>query len=119
MSCSGTIGKFAIVPMEAKPGIMNQALLRFRTTDKIFPEYLKMCLEYITLEFTRKSHGKGIQNVTSIDTLKVIKIPVPGDMEEQKRIVKSVSKYDDMIDKSLQDICDIEMQQTKLIDKYL
>lgn len=33
--------------------------------------------------------------------------------------IKSVSKYDDMIDKSLQDICDIEMQQTKLIDKYL
>lgn len=119
MSCSGTIGKFAIVPTEAKPGIINQALLRFRTTDKILPEYLKMCLEYITLEFTRKSHGKGIQNVTSIDTLKAIKIPVPGDMEEQKRIVKSVSKYDDMIDKSLHDIYDIEMQQAKLIDKYL
>lgn len=78
-----------------------------------------MCLEYITLEFTRKSHGKGIQNVTSIDTLKAIKIPVPGDMEEQKRIVKNVGKYDDVIEKLLHDICDIKMKQTKLTDKYL
>ena len=119
MSCSGTIGRFAIVPDGAKAGIINQALLRFRATDKILPEYLKLCLEYITLEFSRKSHGKGIQNVTAVDTLKTIKIPVPTDKKEQQRIVECVKEFDDIVGKLQHDIYEIEQQQSKLIDKYL
>src|SRR5262245_39566402 len=45
VSCSGTIGKVAIVPPTARPGIINQALLRIRPDKKvILPIYLKRLL---------------------------------------------------------------------------
>lgn len=119
MSCSGTIGKFAIVPFDAKDGIINQALLRFRATEKLLPEFLKVCLEHITLEFTRKSHGKGIQNVTSVDTLKTIKIPVPNDKDEQKQIVNKVKEYEEQISELENEIELLRAEQYLLVEKYL
>ena len=40
MSCSGTIGKVAIVPSEIVPGIINQALLKISPHDCLLPKYL-------------------------------------------------------------------------------
>ena len=47
MSCSGTMGKIAIAPENIKPGIINQALLKLTTTEKIDANYLK----YIMLKY--------------------------------------------------------------------
>ena len=96
MSCSGTIGKFAIVPKTAEKGIINQALLRFRCYDDVLPVYLKLALENITHEFETKSHGLGLKNVASVDTLKMLKIVVPP-IPEQQKIINEVSEIEDKI----------------------
>lgn len=95
MSCSGTIGKFAIAPDNMEKGIINQALLRFRAKDNIIPEYLKICLEHIADEFRKKSHGLGLQNVMSVDNLKIIKIPVPSELDEQKKIIETINEFEE------------------------
>lgn len=88
MSCSGTMGKVAIVPEKIKPGIINQALLRFATTDEIDVEFLKLWMESPNFQDGLDAYSKGaaIKNVASVKVLKEIEIPVPP-IEEQRRIV--------------------------------
>ncbi len=117
MSCSGTIGKLAMAPNDIEPGVINQALLRFRTTDKIIPKYLLICLEEITDNFSK--HGLGLQNLSSVDSLKPIKIPVPTNKEEQIKIVKIVEKYNFEIEKIKSDISNKAIEQKELIKKYV
>lgn len=119
MSCSGTIGRFALAPLDVKPGIINQALLRFRAKDNILPQYLLLILEYIASVFQNKSHGKGLQNITSVDTLETIKIPVPEDKEEQQKILNEVKHYTDKIVTLENKIRDFEEKQKLLQQKYL
>lgn len=99
VSCSGTIGKIAIVPDSIKQGVMNQALLRFRalknTVDTLFLFYL------LTFEETQKkmldmTHGSTIKNMIAVSEIKKIKVPLPS-YEEQQRISDILSSVDDQI----------------------
>lgn len=46
VSCSGTLGRVAVVPPNVKPGIINQALLRIRPkSNLVSSRFLKMLLE--------------------------------------------------------------------------
>ena len=87
MSCSGTIGKVAIIPEDAPIGIINQALLKLTPKKRILPEYLKWYMQSISFEKDIQRHSKGaaIQNVASVAILKEIAIPVPT-IEKQKQI---------------------------------
>lgn len=116
MSCSGTIGKFAIAPQNIEAGIINQALLRFRSKENILPEYLKICLEHIADEFRKKSHGLGLQNVMSVDNLKIIKIPVPEDIEEQKEIVHYIKELESKKKEYYEQILKLESDMTVILD---
>lgn len=117
MSCSGTIGKFAIAPENVEKGIINQALLRFRAKNNIIPEYLKICLEHIADEFRRKSHGLGLQNVMSVDNLKSIKIPVPSDIDEQYKIIDVVNKLEKKKEKLYKEVQLEKDTISKIIEK--
>jgi type I restriction enzyme S subunit len=88
MSCSGTMGKVAIVPENIKQGIINQALLKLTPTENISVEFLKywMGSPGFQDELNRQSQGVAIKNVASVKVLKDIKIPLPP-LPEQKRIV--------------------------------
>ncbi|CAN5247434.1 hypothetical protein BH23BAC1_BH23BAC1_50350 [soil metagenome] len=88
MSCSGTMGKVAIVPEQIKPGIINQALLKLTPTRKVLNKYLKIWLQSESFQESLKafSLGAAIQNVASVSILKNIQIPLPP-LSEQKRIV--------------------------------
>lgn len=88
MSCSGTIGKVALVPIDAPVGIINQALLKLSTKSTILPNYLKMYMESMTFnkQISEHSQGAAIKNVASVAVLKELSIPVPT-MEEQNTIV--------------------------------
>lgn len=80
ISCSGTMGKIAIVPEKAKKGIINQALLKLTPdTSKINPKYLKRILESESIQsiYFRDQEGAAIQNVASVKVLKDIEIPLP------------------------------------------
>jgi type I restriction enzyme S subunit len=88
MSCSGTMGKVAIVPEGIKQGIINQALLKLTPTENISVEFLKywMGSPGFQDELNRQSQGVAIKNVASVKVLKEIQIPLPP-LPEQKRIV--------------------------------
>jgi type I restriction enzyme S subunit len=45
MSCSGTMGKIAIIPDDAPKGIINQALLKLTPKEGVNNRFLKYCFE--------------------------------------------------------------------------
>lgn len=117
MSCSGTIGKFALAPYDVKNGVINQALLKFRATDKVLPAYLKICLEDIVHNL--KSHGLGLQNLSSVDSLKSIKTVVPNTIDEQQIVIKEVENFDRKINSCSKEIDDLRTQQAIIIKDYI
>jgi len=101
MSCSGTIGKVAIVPDGIKKGIINQALLKLTPNNNIDVQYLKYW--FLSDDFLQKiaKHSKGvaIKNVASVKILKTIEFLLPP-LIEQKRIVAILDKAFEAIDKA-------------------
>lgn len=91
MSCSGTMGRVAIVPKGIKQGIINQALLKLTPNAKISNRFLKFWMESEAFRDALKEYsgGAAIQNVASVKVLKDIKIPLPS-LEEQEHVVKSI-----------------------------
>jgi len=88
MSCSGTMGKIAIVPENIKKGIINQALLKLTPSKKISTVFLKLWMQSESFQESLKEYsgGAAIQNVASVAILKQIEIPLPP-IPEQQRIV--------------------------------
>jgi type I restriction enzyme S subunit len=88
MSCSGTIGKTAIVPSGAPAGIINQALLKLSCLEKLDNQYLCIWMRssYFQEAVLGSAGGAALQNVASVAILKNIPIALPL-IEEQKRIV--------------------------------
>lgn len=99
ISCSGTMGKIAIVPENARKGIINQALLKLTPdTKKINPKYLKRVLESESIQsiYFRDQEGAAIQNVASVKVLKDIEIPLPT-IEIQNQIILEIEKVQEEI----------------------
>ncbi len=88
MSCSGTMGRVAIVPKGIKRGIINQALLKLTPSAQISNGFLKSWMESEAFQDALKEYsgGAAIQNVASVKILKEIKVPLPP-VEEQERVV--------------------------------
>ncbi|RIW12518.1 restriction endonuclease subunit S [Algoriphagus lacus] len=88
MSCSGTMGKVAIVPENIQKGIINQALLKLTPSKKISTVFLKLWMQSENFQESLKEYsgGAAIQNVASVAILKQIEIPLPP-LPEQQRIV--------------------------------
>jgi type I restriction enzyme S subunit len=88
MSCSGTMGKIAIVPENIKKGIINQALLKLSPSKKVSNVFLKLWMQSESFQDSLKEYsgGAAIQNVASVAVLKNIEIPLPP-LPEQQRIV--------------------------------
>jgi len=95
MSCSGTMGKIAIVPDEIKKGVINQALLKLRPSSEVNIYYLKYWLASESFQFILNGHtnGAAIKNVASVAVLKALEIPLPP-LAEQKRIAAILDKAD-------------------------
>jgi type I restriction enzyme S subunit len=94
MSCSGTMGKIAIVPENIKKGIINQALLKLSPSKKVSNMFLKLWMQSESFQNSLKKHagGAAIQNVASVSILKKIEIPLP-DISAQKNIVQKVLSF--------------------------
>jgi len=92
MSCSGTMGKVAIVPKNIKKGIINQALLKITPNENIIlKEYFKLIISsnYFQKILMSLSSGAAQVNVPSIKILKDIDIPVPS-IDMQKVILEKI-----------------------------
>ena len=119
MSCSGTIGRFAIFPENAEKGIINQALLRLRKcSDKISDKYLLLCLKAISAKFEENSHGAGLKNVASVTILKEIKVYCPS-LSEQQKIVVKIEELEKQIAEAQSIIDNSKQQKQAILDKYL
>ena len=112
MSCSGTMGKVAIVPDGIPDGIINQALLKITPSSLIDINYLKYWMESKSFQNTLSdnSHGAAIKNVASVKILKALRIPLPS-LAEQKRIAAILDKADTLRRK--------RQQAIDLADKFL
>ncbi|MEN5386779.1 restriction endonuclease subunit S [Aliarcobacter skirrowii] len=102
MSCSGTIGKVAIVPNNVKKGIINQALLMLTPNNELNNIFLKLMMEsnFFQTLLSDNSTGAAIANVASVKVLKDLDIPLPP-LEEQKRIVAKLDNLFAKIDKAI------------------
>jgi type I restriction-modification system DNA methylase subunit/restriction endonuclease S subunit len=90
MSCSGTMGKVALVPEDAKQGIINQALLKLTPKqDLIRPLFLKLLMEtpHFQIQLLKGVSGVAIKNVASVDEIKRFEIKLP-DLETQDRLIE-------------------------------
>ncbi len=90
MSCSGTMGKVALVPSNAKKGIINQALLKLTPKqDLIRPLFLKLLMEtpHFQIQLLKGVSGVAIKNVASVDEIKSFEIKLP-DLETQDRLIE-------------------------------
>ncbi len=92
MSCSGTMGKTAIVPKNIKKGIINQALLKLTPSRKLSVFFLKLWMQSENFQERLKEYSQGaaIQNVASVKILKGIKIPLPT-LDVQNSIVQKLN----------------------------
>ena len=114
MSCSGTIGKVAIIPQEAKEGIINQALLKLTPNKNLIDaNYLKMLMEskYFGDIIDSYSDGAAIKNIASVSILKEIVLAIPL-LSEQQEIVSrldalsaNVKRLEELQQKTLKE-CD-------------
>ena len=86
MSCSGTMGKVAIVPDKIKRGIINQALLKLSPSNDLDVHYLKYWMESNDFQesIAKQAKGVAIKNVASVKVLKEIEIPCPSKKEQQQ-----------------------------------
>lgn len=101
MSCSGTMGKVAIIPNYAPKGIINQALLKLTTHKCLLPKFLKFLMGSDDFQFQLNSnvHGSAIVNIASVSTLKSIRIPLLS-VELQHQIVSQIEKEQQLVNAS-------------------
>ena len=80
ISCSGTIGSIAAVPVHAAPGVINQALLKIDLDESIMLNSFFLCLwrsQSFEQQVLGMTHGTGMKNMKSMNELKGINFPVP------------------------------------------
>lgn len=92
MSCSGTIGEFFKLPLTAETGVMNQALLKFSLSDKVDSIYFLFLMKDMKRLFT--IYGTGLQNISSVTTVKHVSIPVPP-LELQKKFAERIEQIEE------------------------
>jgi len=99
MSCSGTMGKFAMIPKYYEQGVINQALLKITVKKSYNNSFVKISLE--TEENQNKllsqSAGGAIKNVVAVSQIRELELAMPSLLEQQK-IANSISSLDEVIE---------------------
>ena len=98
MSCSGTMGRTAIVSDNAPPGIINQALLKLSATDRVLTSFLKLWMDSGNFQqsIENVAFGAAIRNVASVKILKGLMIPLPP-LETQQTLVADIEAEHSLI----------------------
>jgi len=98
MSCSGTMGKFAIIPKESKRGVINQALLKLTAKKGLDIRFVKITMELPSSQekLLSQSAGGAIKNVVAVGQIKEITLFIPS-IPEQQKITDCLSSISDRI----------------------
>ena len=99
MSCSGTMGKVAIIPENIPEGVINQALLKLTPTDRITGPFLKHWMDSSNFQqsLAEFTYGAAIKNVASVKILKGLILPLPS-LEIQQAIVTEIEAEQALVD---------------------
>ncbi len=94
MSCSGTIGRTAVVPVGSPQGIINQALLKLRVNPSLSVHYLKLWLDSAAFQeqLIHLIEGAAIKNIVSVKVLKRVLMRMPSH-RQQSHIVEIVEEF--------------------------
>lgn len=101
ISCSGTVGRISVIQADDPKGIISQALLILRPdVNKVLPHYLYYFLtsKAGAQELVNASHGAVQLNIAPRNIVEKIPIPLPTDMQVQRKIVQQLKVIDDKID---------------------
>lgn len=98
MSCSGTMGKFSIIPENFTEGVINQALLKLSTKKDNDYRFIKFLLELPNnqKQLLSDAAGGAIKNVASVSLIKEMPLFIP-ELKEQQIIADSLSSVDKLI----------------------
>lgn len=121
ISCSGTVGKVALVPENAKKGIINQALLRLRLKNKLLSNLYAWYLfssDFMQSKMTDMSHGSTLKNIVGMTELRKISIPIPP-LDEQMEIVSILTSVDQMHQNELQRLSQLQNIKKGLMQSLL
>lgn len=118
MSCSGTIGKLSLIPSVYKKGIINQALIRFRTNNNILADYflIYMRSNYMQRKILESNPGSAIVNLIPVKELKNLPFSLPN-IKEQQKISAFFSKLDQQIELEEQKLVKLEEQKKGYMQK--
>ncbi len=98
ISCSGTIGKVAIVPANVEEGIINQALLKLSLNESIvLNDFFKVIFESNLTQQKLVTPGSAMKNVSSVKHLKEVSFPIPS-IDEQHSILAYIDSLRGKVD---------------------
>lgn len=99
MSCSGTMGKTAVIPKNIKKGIINQALLKLSTREHLDVNFLKLWMDSpdFQIQLLSQVSGVAIQNVASVKVLRDLVVPLPT-LDTQKQIVERIEAERELVE---------------------
>lgn len=110
ISCSGTIGRVAVVPSNARPGVINQALLKITLDpDVILVDYFKYVFAFRLRDLSVR--GTGMNNFSGIEELKKMAFPLSC-LDEQREVCTHLREVDSAIDR-MEGQINMEMLRTK------
>ncbi len=98
VSCAGTVGEVYQLPEDIEKGIINQALMRIKVSEKVnLKYYLLYFSESLKIDITGKSKGTAIKNIPPFAILKNMSFPLPS-IVEQQRIVDIIEQQFEKLD---------------------
>jgi len=95
ISCSGTIGRIAIVPDNAQKGIINQALLKITLNNEVIATkyFVHLFSSYVLQqELLSNVRGSAMLNISSVEIVKQIPFAL-APIQEQQKIVEEIERH--------------------------
>ena len=99
VSCAGTIGRIFRIPLDAPPGVINQALLKLRTDDKVVDSdffYHYFDWEQFQRRIIDNTHGGAMQNLVGMELFRSVQFSLPP-LAEQRAIAEALSDVDALL----------------------